>query len=166
MTERLEFRYSPGGQTALLVTSGALVAGSWFVAATTSDVVYRIVGWFGAAFFTLCGLIALRRLLAGGVPFVFDRSGISFPGGNFGLVPWTDMKEYAVVSVRGNYFLAIAFHDPERVLSRMSPLKRRWARINHRLGWGHWALSFTGLTPGMDEAVSFIREHSLLRHAG
>src|SRR5437762_1762868 len=153
--ERLEFRYSPKGQLALLSIGCVLVATSRFVAATNADVVYRIVGWFGVGFFTLCILIAGKRLLAGGVPFVFDLAGIAFPGGSFGLLPWTEIKEYGVVTVRGHYFLAFTLHHPARVLSRVSAAKRQWALANQRLGWGHWALSFSGITPGMDEAVAF-----------
>jgi hypothetical protein len=163
MSDRLEFRYSPRGQLGLIVVGCVLVAASWFVAATNADVVYRTAGWLGAGFFTLCLLIAAKRLLLGGVPFVFDLGGIAFPTGSFGLLPWTEIKSYAVVTVRGNYFLAFTFHDPARVLSRVSAAKRKWALTNQRLGWGHWALSFSGLTPGMDEAIAFIREHSLLQ---
>jgi hypothetical protein len=166
MPERLEFRYSPKGQLALLSIGCVLVAGSWFVAATNADVVYRTAGWLGVGFFALCILIAGKRLIAGGVPFVFQLGGIEFPGGSFGLLPWTEIKDYAVVTIRGNYFLALTFHDPDRVLSRVSAAKRRWALANYCLGWGHWALSFTGLTPGMDEAIGFIREYSLLPPAG
>lgn len=165
MSERLEFRYSPQGQLGLMVLGCVLVGASWFVAATTMDVVYRTAGWVGVALFALCTFIAAKRLFVGGVPFVFDLSGISFPTGSFGLMPWTEISSYAVVTVRGNYFLAFTFHDPERVLSRVSVARRKWALFNQRLGWGHWALSFSGLTPGMDEAVVFIREHSLLQPA-
>ena len=162
MPERLEFRYSPEGQRALIVVGCLLVAACWYIAVTRADVVYRTAGWLGAGFFALCVFIAARRLMFGGVPFVFDLSGIAFPTGSFGLVPWTEIESYAVVTIRGNYFLALTFHDPARVLSRVSAAKRKWATANHRLGWGHWALSFSGLTPGMDEAVAFIRDHAFV----
>ncbi len=163
MSERLEFRYSPRGQLGLIAIGCALVAASWFTAATHPDVVYRTVGWLGVGFFSLCIVIGVTRLLTGGVPFVFDLSGIAFPSGSFGLLPWTEIKSYAVVTVRGNHFLAFTFHDPDRILARVSAAKRKWASANQRLGWGHWALSFAGLTPGMDDAIAFIREHSLLQ---
>lgn len=161
-TERIEFRYSPKGQLALMSVGCALVASSWFLAARHPDIVYRTVGWFCVGFFALCILIAVKRLLFGGVPFVFDLAGIGFPSGSFGLVPWTEIKGYKVVTVKGNYFLALTFHDPDRILSRVSAAKRKWALTNQRLGWGHWALSFSGLDTGMNEAIAFMREHSLV----
>ncbi|MEA2162773.1 MAG: hypothetical protein QOK37_900 [Thermoanaerobaculia bacterium] len=163
MPDRLEFRYSPEGQLRLLIVACVLVCAALYMALTNADIVYRILGWIAAGFMALCALIAAKRLLAGGVPFVFDLGGISFPGGDFGLVPWSEIKSYKVVTIRGNYFLALTFHDPNHALARVSTLKRRWAFTNQRLGWGHWALTFSGLTPGMDEAIAFIREHTQVR---
>jgi hypothetical protein len=67
--------------------------------------------------------------------------------------------------VRGNEFLALTFHDPERALARVPAAKRRWASINHRFGWGHWALTFSGVTPGIREAIAFIESHSTIPRA-
>jgi hypothetical protein len=165
MLDRVEFKRTPRQQAGLMGVSCVLVAASWYLATTTLDPVYRVVGWLGVGLFVLCGGIAAKRMISGGTPFVFDRAGISFPGGNFGLVPWNEIKSYAVVTIRGNVFLALTFNDPERILSRVSAAKRKWALVNERMGWGHWALTFIGLTPGIDEAVEFIREHSLVQPA-
>jgi len=165
VNERIEFRYSPEKQVALLVVGCILVAASWFLATHHPDVVYRTAGWLGVGFFALCAGIAVKRRVVGGVPFVFDLGGIAFPARTFGLVPWTEIESYSVVTIRRNDFLALTFSDPARVLSRVSPAKRKWALANERLGWGHWALSFNGLTPGLDDAVAFIRQHSLVQPA-
>jgi hypothetical protein len=164
MLDRIEFRYSPQKQLALIIVGCVLVAAAWLLT-RSADVVYRGAGWLGIGFFALCTLIAVKRLAGGGVPFVFDLAGIGFPSSTFGLLPWTEIKSYSVVTIRGHYFLALSFNDPARVLSRVSPAKRKWALANERLGWGHWALSFSGLTPGLDEAVAFIRDHSLVQSA-
>ena len=166
MTDRLEFRYSPRRQIALAIIGCSLVAMCWFVATSNFDAFHRWVAWFGVPVFALCVVVALKRLLVGGVPFVFELAGIAFPTGSFGLLPWAEIKNYKVVTVRRSPFLAFEFHDPDRVLSRVSSAKRRWAKANQRLGWGHWALSFTGVTPGMSEAIAFIGEHSLLPQTG
>ena len=165
-SDRLEFRYSPQKQLGLIIIECVVVAFCWYVAATTADPVYRVAAWIGVGFFILCGIIAVKRMVVGGVPFVFDRAGIAFPGGTFGIVPWTEIKSYAVVTVRGNEFLALTFNDPDRLLSRVSTAKRKWAMTNERLGWGHWSVTFTGLTPGINEAMAFIRDHSLVQPAG
>jgi hypothetical protein len=163
MLDRVEFKRSPEQQLRLMIVACVVVAWTLYVATTTHDPVYRVAGWLGAGFFALCAVILGNRAISGGgTPFVFDEGGISFPGGNFGLLPWNEIKSYSVVTIRGNVFLALTFNDPARILSRVSTAKRVGALANERMGWGHWALSFIGLTPGIDEAVAFIRDHSLV----
>ena len=149
-----------------MIVACVIVAASWYLAVTTPDPVYRVVGWLGVGLFAICTVVLGNRALSGGdTPFVFDQAGISFPAGTFGLLPWNAIKSYAVVMIRGNVFLALTFNDPARILLRVSAAKRIGALLNERMGWGHWALSFIGLTPGIDEAVAFIREHSLVPFA-
>jgi hypothetical protein len=159
MTDRLEFRHSPKKQLVLAVVGSALIAASFFMATHEEDPVYRAAGWIGVGLFVLTTAVAIKRMIAGGTPFVFDRAGISFPTGTFGLLPWSEIKSYSIVTLRGNRFLALTFHDPDRILSRVSAAKRKWALANKGLGFGHWSLSFIGLTPGIDEAVAFINQY-------
>lgn len=163
MPERLEFRYRPHKQLLLMILGCLLAAGSWFLVRTPDDMVDRVMGWFGVGFFSLCAIVAAKRMIVGGVPFVFERSGIAFQTGNLGLISWREIESYAVITLRGNRLLALTFSDPDHVLSRVSAAKRRWAFANKGLGWGHWPLSFSGLTPGIDEAVAFIREQTSLQ---
>ncbi|MDQ6803083.1 MAG: hypothetical protein M3041_19950 [Acidobacteriota bacterium] len=159
MTDRLEFRHSPQKQLGLAVLGCLLVAASFYMATHHHDPVYRVVGWAGVGLFILTTAVAIKRMVAGGTPLVFDRAGISFPTGTFGLLPWSEIKSYSVVTARGNDFLALTFNDPERVLARVSAVKRKWALANKGLGFGHWSLTFIGLTPGLDEAVAFISQY-------
>jgi hypothetical protein len=41
----------------------------------------------------------------------------------------------------------------------VSPAKQKLARLNKSMGWGHWGFSFAGVSPGIGEAVRFIREN-------
>jgi hypothetical protein len=159
VTDRIEFRHSPKKQLGLAAIGIVLIVASWYMATHEDDPVYRVVGWIGAGFFVLTTGVATKRMITGGTPFVFDRAGISFPTGTFGLLPWSEIKSYSIVTVRGNRFLALTFNDPDRILSRVSAAKRKWAFANEGLGFGHWSLTFTGLSPGLDEAVAFISQH-------
>jgi len=159
VTDRLEFRHSPKKQLGLAAIGIALIVASWYMATHADDPVYRVVGWAGVGMFVLTSAVAIQRMITGGTPFVFDRAGISFPTGTFGLLPWSEIKSYSIVTLRGNRFLALTFHDPDRILSRVSAAKRKWALANKGLGFGHWSLSFIGLTPGIDEAVAFINQY-------
>ena len=159
MNDRLEFRHARNKQLLLLLVGCALVAGSAFMLKNPDDIVDRIIGWFGVVFFSLCALIAIKRLITGGSPFVFDRSGIAFQTGNLGLIPWADIESFGILTLRGNRLLTLTFRDPERTLARVSAAKRKWALANKAMGWGHWSVSFAGISPGLDEAVAFISQH-------
>ena len=159
MTDRIEFRHSPMKQLGLAAIGVALIAASYFMATHEEDAFYRAFGWGGVALFALTTMIAIKRMISGGTPFVFDGSGISFPTGDLGLLPWSEIKSYSVITLRGNRFLTLTFNDPDRVLARVSAARRKWARANKGLGWGHWSFSFTGVSPGLDEAVAFISRH-------
>ena len=155
MPDRIEFRYSPLRQAALLVIGCLMVAGSWRMAVMRSDTLHRVVGWAGVGLFTLGAYYPARRLIFGDAQFVFDRVGITFRSGNFGLVPWTEIKEYEVVTLGRHKYLALIFHDPMRVVPAM---QRQAALESERVGCGHVALSFIGLSLGVNEAVAFIEE--------
>jgi hypothetical protein len=159
MTDRIEFKHAPKKQLGLAVIGIILIVASYFMATHEDDPVYRVFGWFGVALFVLTTGVAIKRMITGGTPFVFDRAGISFPSGTFGLLPWTEIKSFSVVTVRGNRFLALTFNDPDRILSRVSTAKRKWAIANKGLGFGHWSLSFAGVSPGLDDAVAFISQY-------
>jgi hypothetical protein len=159
MTDRLEFRHSPKKQLGLAVIGILLVAASFYMATHEEDHVYRVVGWIGVGLFVLTTGVAITRMITGGTPLVFDRSGIAFQTGNLGLIPWTDIEQFKVITLHGNRLLALTFRDPDRTLARVSAAKRKWAHANKGMGWGHWSYSFTGLTPGIDEAVAFISQY-------
>jgi hypothetical protein len=65
MIERIEFRYLQKRQIVFIALGCLLVASSWFGAHRHPDIVYRTVCWFGVGFFTLCSLVAAKRLITG-----------------------------------------------------------------------------------------------------
>lgn len=155
--ERLAFEKSRAKNIGLALLASALVAGSWFMAQSGEDDFDRVVGWFGVVFFGLGIVIGIKRALEGGVAFVLDRTGINSGDGEVGLIPWSEVESCSVVTIRGTRLLSLTFREPERFLSRLSPSKRKLTTFNESMGWGHWALSFAGVSPGIDEALEFIR---------
>jgi hypothetical protein len=158
--ERLTFEKSRAKNIGLALIACALVVASWFTAQNADGNTDRLIGWFGILFFGLGIVIGIKRALEGGIAFVFDRSGIMTEESDVGLIPWFDVESCSIVTIRGTRLLSLTFRDPERFLSRVSPSKRRLASFNERMGWGHWALSFTGVTPGIDDALKFIRQNA------
>ena len=156
--ERLVFERSRAKNAGLLLLSLMFVAGGVYMAKTADTSTDRLIGWLCAAFFGLGILAAIRNLLQGGTAFVFDLSGIKDERSGV-LIPWPEIAECMVVSIRGNRLLAISFKNPDQFLMQVSPAKQKLARFNQSMGWGHWAFSFSDVTPGLDEALRFIREN-------
>ena len=163
--ERLHFHRSRAKNFGLALIGLALVAASLFMVRTSEDAFDRLIGWFGVVFFGLAIVVGIKRALQGGVAFVLDRAGITVEEGGIDLIPWSEVESCSVITVRGTRFLSLSFREPERFLSRVSPSKRKLATLNESMGWGHWTLSFAGVSPGIDEALSFIRENVPHVHA-
>jgi len=157
--ERLAFHRSRVKNFGLALMGLALVAAFWFMLRTSDDAFDRLIGWFGVVFFGLAIVIGIKRALKGGVAFVLDRAGITLEEGGIDLIPWSEVESCSVITVQGTRFLSLSFREPEQFLSRVSPSKRKLASLNESMGWGHWALSFAGVSPGIDEALSFIRNN-------
>jgi hypothetical protein len=59
--------------------------------------------------------------------------------------------------VRSAKFLCIELTDPDFFLSRWSANRRAAAKANAVLGFPAVTISFTGLSPGIEEALTFLR---------
>lgn len=156
--ERLVFERSPAKNAGLLLLSLLFVAGSVFMALKAETTFERVAGWVCAAFFGLGILIVARNLLRGGTAFVFDLSGIKDESSGL-LIPWTEVAECMVLVVKGTRLLSVSFKNPDQFLMQVSPARQKLARFNERMGWGHWSLAFNDVSPGIDEALRFIREN-------
>lgn len=136
----------------LLGLAGALVGVSFFCT-TLPGFAPRLVGWIGVAFFGL-GLVALPlQALRGGPSVVLDGVGVEDRRLGIGRIEWNEIEALSVVEIHGTRLLALHLADPEAVLARLSPWKRRAARMNEALGFQPITLGFVGLDPGLDEVL-------------
>ena len=158
--ERLTFVRSRG-KIALMLVAAVFLIGLCVLMAidSTNNVIYRALGWFGTAFFGLASLVGLRNLVLGGTAFSFDSTGITDHTNRL-TFPWGEIETISVLWVRGTTFLGIGVRNREQFLSRLGPAKRIMSRLDERMGCGQWALSFAEVSPGIDAALDFIREHA------
>jgi hypothetical protein len=157
--ERLEFVRSRLKNSGLVLLAVLMVLMCYSVAASADNFFESGVGWFGVAFFGLAGLVGLARTARGGVVFSFDANGVTDHSNSL-VIPWREIQECDVVSVQGASFLAISLRDPDQFLSRVSLIKRAISRLDAFMDCGDWALSFSGVSPDIQAALSFIRKHA------
>jgi len=158
--QRLEFVRSRAKNALLLLVALLLIAICLLNALDPDEnLISRAIGWFGAAFFGLASLVGLRNIVRGGTVFAFDSGGITDHANSI-LIPWNEIEECVVVSVRGANFLGLVFRNPDQFLGRLSVPKRMMARLDERMGCGQWALSFSDVSPGIDAALDFIHSYA------
>jgi len=137
----------------------AMVALSWFVTRIAKDAAQTVFGWAGIVFFGAALLAIILSALRGGTAVVFDGSGITDERMNIGIIPWQEIEACRVATVQSSKFLCLSLREPEPYLSRLSRWRRLQSNSNQRLGFGHLAISFSGLQPGLNEAIEYLNQH-------
>jgi hypothetical protein len=136
----------------------AFVLMGYFVAADEESLYRRAVGWVCIAFFGAVAVSATWSLFRGRDVFTFDRAGITDHHRGV-VIAWAEIKKAVVLNVQGMQFLGLVFHQPAQFLDRLSPLRRVFAKFNERQKWCYWNFTFTGVTPGIEEALRYIGEN-------
>lgn len=157
--ERIEFVRSRMKNAGRVLLGLLLVAVSYFMAIGGDDLIERAVGWFATLFFGAATLVGVAQVIRAGTVFAFESTGIADLANSI-VIRWDELKECEVVSVHGTQFLALTFRAPDEFLKRIGVGKRIVARLDERMGCGQWALSFVGVSPGIDVALEFIRMHA------
>jgi hypothetical protein len=156
--KRLECRPSRIKLAGLLVLNCLMMATCVFCA-TRDEMIARLAGWVGVAFFSL-GFITLPRawLRAGQPVIIVGEDGIEDRQLGVGFIPWSDVVAIISHPVHGTKLLSIHVNDASIYLSRLSPSRRAGVRAQQALGFAPITLGFVGLTPGFDEVQCFLME--------
>jgi hypothetical protein len=133
-----------------------MLGGSWFCT-TLPELKAQLAGWAGLVLFGLCSVAIPLKLLRSGPAVIVDESGIHDLRSSFGTIPWTDIASLWIGSVRSQRFLCIEVFDPNVYLSHLPVHKRLLAHANKSLGFPPITISFSTLSPGLDEVWSYIR---------
>ena len=132
-----------------------------FFCTTLDELMPKIVGWIGVAFFSLAFYTIPKAWLSANEPvLIFSAEGIEDRQGGFGLIEWADMEGFEVHNVHGTKMLGVLVRDREQFLQRVSRAKRAAVAANEQLKFPMITLGFTGLTPGIDQAIEFIQSRS------
>lgn len=114
-----------------------------------------LLGWAGIAFFGLCFVVALPRVLRSGPVIRIDTTGIWWRDWSDRTIPWSEIRAAWPGSVKGQKFLCLELRDPERYPPR--GLFRVTAGINRGMGFGDVPISTTGTNARFDALVDAVR---------
>lgn len=121
----------------------------------------KIAGALGLLFFGFSLYAITRAFFRTRIPkIVIDQIGIH-SGSSFGLVEWADVKQLRVDAIKGTKFVSIFVTTPEKYLARMNQLARKSAELQTHMGFSELTISFVGLSPGLDEALYYLKENGI-----
>jgi hypothetical protein len=149
---------SPIRTSAFVILAIVMTVVSHFAATHASD--HRAwVGWFGVAFFGM-GFVVIAKQLFNRAPVVsIDAQGITASRIRAEPFLWYQVQAVSIGKIRSTRFLCVWLKDEEGYVGTL-PAKRAFlARANHAMGFPAIAVSFQGLTPGLDEAYGLIRTY-------
>lgn len=126
-----------------------MLGGSWFCT-TLPQLKAQIAGWAGVVFCGLCLIGLLTQLFRNGPSVIFDEEGIHIVH-SFGMIPWADIVSLRIGKLRSQRFLCVAVNEASIYLSRLPTHKRLVAKANPSLGFPPITVSFSALSPGLDE---------------
>jgi hypothetical protein len=95
----------------LLLGSLVLVAVGLLIVRSPGSIAERVVGWTDAAFFGLCFVVFVRRLLSRGPRALVDDRGVTLPRAHLE-IPWTSIHGSFVVKVARGSSLVQLVVDP------------------------------------------------------
>ncbi len=134
MTPDATVIYPSRGKLLLLTAGGAMFVVLGFFLLRSTDVEERLAGIAGIAFFGLCMLYAIWRLLRPTPALIIHSSGIldNASGLSAGFLRWDEISGIFVASIRNQRFLAISLKDADAFLGRQSGLKAKMMKANVR----------------------------------
>jgi len=146
----------------LLLLTFVMVGISYYCT-TFSGPAPRMAGWIGVAFFGL-GFVAFPVMMfRSGPQVITGDEGIEDRRLKVGVIRWKDIHSLSIGSVHSTKFLCIKLNNPQEYLDQMPVWKRLLAKVNKAMGFDDLLVSFSGLTPGIDEAWQFLKKSSFSR---
>lgn len=143
---------------AMVLTLGALafvVTGVWMV---TIDDRYRglptpVIGGASILFFGACLVYGVRKLFDKTPALIVRGDGFDDRSSAVavGFVPWSDVREIAVMRVSGQRFIAVRVHDTQKYVDRGTSFQRMARRANTGLCGTPVTISASALRISFDE---------------
>lgn len=144
-----------------LILTIIMVGGSTFCT-TLPDSALRLIGWIGVVFFGLGFVVIPAMYLRKGPQVIINETGIEDFRLGVGMIRWDDIGSFSIDSVYSSRLLCIEVKNPQAYLSRMPIWKRALTKVNRSMGYSRFTISFSGLTPGLDDVWAFLKDQGII----
>ncbi len=117
----------------------------------------QVFGWLGVLFFGFGVFVIARQLFRRGAVVVVDELSITDHRLPDGPLFWDQISSVWIGSVHSSKFLCVELKDPDLFVSRWTARRRAVAKANEALGFPAITISFSGLSPGLEEVAGYVR---------
>jgi hypothetical protein len=164
-TQRIIIPLSKTKVSLLLLGSLAFVAsGFWFVTnpppTFLPPMALKLVGVLTVLFFSLTGVVAIRKMLDTEPGIVIDEEGIkdNSSGLAAGLIPWRDIKDLSVLEIGRQKMIMIHVTSPQKYIDRQpSFIQKKVAQLNLNNYGSPISLSANTLKCSFDELFNILK---------
>lgn len=138
------------------------VAAGWFLV-RSEDQLNAFIGILNIAFFGLCLIYALWRLVRRKPALIIDDRGITITATDASLVRWAEIDGFHIFRYRNQKMLGILVADPDAVMARFSPFKQWLMRMNMRVAGTPIVVPRGALAISLEELVPLIEARRAAR---
>ena len=127
------------------------------------------VRWIGLAnilFFGAGAALFVRQLFDSRPRLKIDAQGINDRTLGVGIIPWPEITNAYVKSIRGNDFICLVVRNPDRWIGSLSPARRVMLKANKALGFTELNINLGGTNARTQEIHELILKLSAASQIG
>ena len=160
MTQLEQIKIANSRVEAILLTLGSLgfvAAGIFILLEPEGDDI--LVSWMATLFFGGCALVGFWMLFDTRPRLIIDRAGIYDRTIGVGKIPWSDINNAYIRSIRGNDFICLELRNQNAYLQKLSSIQRFLAQANLSLGFTPISLNLSGVDANSYQVLELILKY-------
>jgi hypothetical protein len=140
----------------LLLVSVAFVATGVFLVKMADTTFEAWAGWPCIIFFGAAIPLFIWQIIDRRPRLTINDLGINDRTMGVGLIPWSEIEDSYVKSIRGNHFICLVARNPEMWTSRFSATKKAMIKTNKALGFTELNVNLSGTSAQPQEIHELI----------
>ncbi len=156
MDEYLEFNASNIKYLGLILIGAGMAGAGYWLMTSDEDAFSRSMGGVCMVFGIVCFFGLAKQLSLGGSTVTFSPEGLEDKRWGVGIIPWDQIESVRVLEIQSTKMLELRLRDPRMYLEQLPWHLRLASGLNKVFGYSNFNLVFTGLNPGINEALRYL----------
>jgi hypothetical protein len=142
--------------TLMLFVAVAFVAIGIFLVKNADTTFETWAGWPAIVFFSAAIPIYIWQIIDRRPRLTINERGINDRTMGVGLIPWSEITDSYVKSIKGNHFICLVARNPEMWTSKFSAAKKAMIKANKALGFTELNVNLSGTSAQSQEIHELI----------